>query len=185
MTMVAQRAAAPGELEIVREFVNTLDLESGEDELSSVAALAAWLTARGLVAPGESVRRADLARALAVREALRALLVANNRGPLEPDAAPVLEAAARTAKLELRFGPDGVAAVEAGAAGVPGALGRLLVVVAGAMAAGSWSRLKACRAETCRWAFYDRSRNHSRAWCSMAVCGNRTKSRAYRARRAS
>jgi predicted RNA-binding Zn ribbon-like protein len=50
------------------------------------------------------------------------------------------------------------------------------------MADGTWSRLKACRAADCRWAFYDRARNHSRHWCSMEVCGNRTKARAYRAR---
>jgi predicted RNA-binding Zn ribbon-like protein len=42
--------------------------------------------------------------------------------------------------------------------------------------------MKACRAEDCRWAFYDRSRNRSRAWCSMRECGNRAKARSYRAR---
>ena len=38
---------APGELEIVRAFVNTLDVESGSDDLASVAALQAWLEGRG------------------------------------------------------------------------------------------------------------------------------------------
>jgi predicted RNA-binding Zn ribbon-like protein len=52
------------------------------------------------------------------------------------------------------------------------------------MADGSWARLKACRSQLCKWLFYDRSRNRSAVWCSMAVCGNRTKTRAYRARRA-
>ena len=67
---------------------------------------------------------------------------------------------------------------------VDGALGELVGIVYTAMADGSWSRLKACRSHLCKWLFYDRSRNRSAVWCSMAVCGNRTKTRAYRARRA-
>jgi predicted RNA-binding Zn ribbon-like protein len=52
------------------------------------------------------------------------------------------------------------------------------------MSDGTWARVKACRAEDCRWAFYDFSRNRSGTWCDMAVCGNRAKVRAYRARTA-
>jgi len=52
------------------------------------------------------------------------------------------------------------------------------------MADGSWQRLKACRSETCRWAFIDNARNHSRLWCDMATCGNRAKARAFRSRSA-
>jgi len=45
------------------------------------------------------------------------------------------------------------------------------------------SRLKVCR--NCDWLFLDRSRNGSRLWCDMAVCGNRRKaSRHYRRRKA-
>jgi predicted RNA-binding Zn ribbon-like protein len=51
------------------------------------------------------------------------------------------------------------------------------------MADGSWSRVKACQNDTCRWLFVDGSRNRSRTWCTMAICGSRMKSRAYRARR--
>jgi predicted RNA-binding Zn ribbon-like protein len=52
------------------------------------------------------------------------------------------------------------------------------------MSEGTWSRLKACLADTCQWAFYDQSKNRSAHWCSMAVCGNRAKARAYRNRHA-
>lgn len=182
---MANAAAAPGELELVRAFVNTLDVEAGEDGLATPTALAEWLGGHGLLETEAGARAADLERALAVREALRSLLVANNGGRADPDAAAVLDATARTALLGLRFRPDGAAELEPEAGGVPGALGRLLAVVTASMAAGTWSRLKACRAEGCRWAFYDHARNRSRTWCSMAVCGNRTKARAYRARRAS
>ena len=49
---------------------------------------------------------------------------------------------------------------------------------------GDWSRMKGCR--QCGYAFFDRSKNRSAAWCAMSICGNRTKNRAYyRRRRAS
>jgi hypothetical protein len=47
---------------------------------------------------------------------------------------------------------------------------------------GRWDRLKLCSMSTCRWAFYDRSRNRSGRWCEMAVCGNRAKTRSFRER---
>jgi predicted RNA-binding Zn ribbon-like protein len=69
------------------------------------------------------------------------------------------------------------------AQGLDRALGDVLADVAAAMGDGSWPRLKACLADDCRWAFVDRSRNASRRWCDMRVCGNRQKARAFRARR--
>ena len=68
--------------------------------------------------------------------------------------------------------------------GVQGALGSVLAAAAEAMADGSWQRLKACRSDTCRWAFVDHARNRSRQWCSMSVCGNREKARVFRQRHA-
>ena len=79
---------------------------------------------------------------------------------------------------------DGGAALEPQARGVDGALGRLLAIVHRAIQTGSWERLKACRQDGCAWAFYDRTKNRSGAWCSMEVCGNRAKARSYRERRA-
>lgn len=174
---------APGELELVRAFVNTLDVEDGADELSGPEALADWLRSHGLMR-GRAASRADLLNARRVREALRALMLANNGVSVRKEAAVTLDRAARRAGVGVRFGPSGTAQLEPKAAGADGALGRLLAIVAAAMADGTWSRLKACRADDCRWGFYDRARNRSRHWCSMAVCGNRTKVRAYRARHA-
>ena len=174
---------APGELELVRELVNTRSLETGKDALGSRAALVAWLEGRGLVPAGTRAGRGDLARVTAVREALRALLVANAGGRLDPDAPAVLEAAARWARLSLQFRPDGGAGLQPERAGVGAGVGRLLAVAAGAMANGTWPRLKSCRSDACLWAFYDRSPNRSRTWCSMAVCGNREKVRTFRERR--
>jgi predicted RNA-binding Zn ribbon-like protein len=162
---------APVELEPLLAFVNTVDFEGERDWL------AGWLGERGLgTSPGE------LEQARAVREALRALLLAHNGVDVGlAEAGETLAEASRRARLELRAGADGPQLVAA-AGGLEGELGALLAVVAAAVADGSWSRLKACRAETCRWAFYDAARNRSRRWCSMAVCGNRTKARTYRER---
>jgi predicted RNA-binding Zn ribbon-like protein len=175
---------APGRLELVRQFVNTLDLETGEDELATSSDLDAWLRGRDLLTGASSPVERDRRRALELREALRALLVANNGGGDAGGALAVLDGVARRAGMRLRFAQPARAELCPSAAGVDAALGRLLAIVAEAMTLGIWPRLKACRAEGCRWAFYDRAKNRSRAWCSMAVCGNRTKARTYRLRRA-
>lgn len=173
---------APGRLETVRLFVNSVDVEAETEELSSPEALASWIAAHDL---GEAPTATDddLRHAMALREALRELLLAQHEGhEAHPAAAPTMEEAARRARLEVRFGSDGTAAVAPAADGVDAALGRLLAIVADAQADGTWSRMKACPWETCRWAFYDHSKNRSGVWCDMAVCGNRAKARAYRER---
>ena len=69
------------------------------------------------------------------------------------------------------------------ASGVDGYLAGVLSTLVTSIADGSWSRMKSCRNDTCRWLFYDQSRNRSGTWCTMAICGSRMKARAYRARR--
>jgi predicted RNA-binding Zn ribbon-like protein len=176
---------APGALENVRQFVNTRDVEAGVERLDSGQALAGWLAERRLAGPGLRVSRAELARAIELREALRSVLLAHNE---QQSAAgrcyATLDATATRARLRLRFGEDGTASLVPEAGGVDGALGRLVAIVHGSVARGTWERLKACRWHTCEWAFYDHTKNRSGAWCSMAVCGNRAKARAYRERRA-
>ena len=176
------REPAPAPLRAVQLFVNTRDIERDQDELSSPAALAGVLEHAGL---GHGLRptAADLGHALELREALRALLLAGNgvepaQGALEP-----LARAARVGRLSARFTPAPELVAEA--PGVDGALGGLVAIVVAAAADGSLSRLKACRRDVCHWVFYDRSRNHGSTWCSMAVCGNRTKVRGYRSRQKS
>jgi len=176
--------AAPGELEVVRAFVNTYDAEDDRETFTSPDALRAWLADRGLLAAGDgpAPRARDVARARELREALRALLRANHGEPPDPDAAARLDAAARRARLSVRFGDDGAARIEPLAPGVDGALGRLLAAVQAAQDDGTWVRLKVCPADDCQAAFYDSSRNRSAVWCDMAVCGNRQKVRKFRAR---
>jgi predicted RNA-binding Zn ribbon-like protein len=172
---------APDGLDLVIDYVNTLDVEDGTDELAAPAGLAAWLAGRGLLGRSAVADEAELARAVELREALRALMLANG-GADAPTPWATLEQAARRGELAVHFEPGGSVSTQPGARGVDGALARLLVPVADSLAAGTWPRAKACRADDCQWAFYDRSRNRSGVWCAMAVCGNRHKVRSYRAR---
>ncbi|MGZ6675099.1 MAG: CGNR zinc finger domain-containing protein [Solirubrobacteraceae bacterium] len=167
-------------IEIVRDFVNTYELEADDEQLATPAALIAWLRDHGLGEP--QAGPSDLKRALELREALRAMLLHHNGHGLDPQAPHVLDAAAERARLSVCVGEDGAVRLEPRAGGVDGALGRLLAAVADAERDGSWSRLKVCAADSCRWAFYDASRNRSGTWCDMKVCGNREKVRSFRAR---
>jgi predicted RNA-binding Zn ribbon-like protein len=171
----------PGLLEVVQPFVNTNDLE-GTDELDRPEALREWLTARGLLDPSADVGERDVVRAQQLREAIRGLLVANAGGSGDPDAVDVLNRAAADAHLVVSFNADGSTTLSPTVTGVTGALGRILAVVHDAEAEGTWSRMKACRKHSCRWAFFDQSKNRSRTWCAMSVCGNRVKAQTYRER---
>jgi predicted RNA-binding Zn ribbon-like protein len=173
---------APEELAVIEAFVNTVDLESGQEDLATPEALGEWLAGHGLAGAGERFGHDDLASAVALRERLRALLLANNGGELDPGVPAALSEAADRARLTVALDAHGRARVEPRAAGIDRVAGRLLGIVARAQADGTWERMKACPWHTCQFAFYDHSRNRSRTWCSMAVCGNRAKAQAYRRR---
>ena len=160
--------AAPEPLRLVQQFVNTVDHEHDREWIGTPAELAAFL--------GCDEGEVDVERAHELREALRMLLRANGGAALDADAVSTVDRAG----AGLRLGLDDDGRVEI-AAGDP--LGRIVAVAFGAMLDGSWPRLKACR--NCRWAFYDYSKNRSASWCSMQLCGNRLKTRAYRRRRSS
>jgi predicted RNA-binding Zn ribbon-like protein len=172
---------APEGLDVVQRFVNSLDVETGDEELDSPEALLAWLAGRGLTHPGGTATPAELERALAVREGLRAVLEGHNGVEPAAEAVAALEEAAGHASLRASFRGD-APALEPVCGGVDAGLARLMAIVTSAAADGSWQRLKACADDGCRWAFYDHSRNRSGRWCSMATCGNQQKARAYRER---
>ena len=143
-------------LETIRDFVNTADLEGGKDALTDP-------------------------RARRVREAIRVLLRANNGIACDVEqASRVLDEAARRAGLRVGFARGALAfrSYERSR------LAEVLAAVAETTADGSFARLKACRSDSCQWAFVDSARNRSRQWCDMAVCGNRAKARRYRSRHA-
>jgi len=173
---------APGPLSLVQQFVNTYDTEEDREDLRTPEDLKAWLVERDLIAAGEHVHAADVGYAAETREALRRMLLTNGGGPADAEAIETVNRAATRAQLTLQFDVDGGSGLKPVARGVDGAIGAILAVAFAAMAEGSWTRLKICPEETCRVAFYDQSKNRSRRWCSMEVCGNRTKVRSYRMR---
>ena len=179
---MTDREPAPGRLELVQRFVNTVDHEHGREVLTEPVRLRRLLVELGLLAGDSAVGENDLRRALDVREALRSLALANNGHDVDRGRLALLEKVAADGRLVVRF--EGARAVLApGVPGVRGALAELVGIVTTAMADGTWARLKACDRDVCGWLFYDRSRNRSARWCQMAVCGNRTKTKAYRTRR--
>ncbi|MFL5915319.1 MAG: CGNR zinc finger domain-containing protein [Gaiellaceae bacterium] len=174
--------ALHSQLDLVRDYVNTLDFETGIDAISSPDELAMWFSEQGLVDDLVEPTEKEHADALAVREAIRDLLLANNGVAADTEAASqTLEAAGRAADLGVRFEKGRPLLAPAGD-GARAAIGRIVAAVAELAPTDDWKRLKGCRDEDCRVAFYDKSRNRSRAWCSMEVCGNREKARSFRAR---
>ena len=181
------RDPAPGSLALVQDFVNTVDREHGPDLLDDAAGFVEWLARRDLGGAPHApapISTAELARARELREALRALLLANHGTPAPAPARAVLEAAAERAGLRVRLPPEG-AALAPVSPGLDGALGSVVAAAVVAMWDGTWPRLKACPRATCHWAFYDRSTNASATWCSMSICGGREKASAYYRRRRS
>jgi predicted RNA-binding Zn ribbon-like protein len=178
------RTPAPGALRLVQRFVNTVDLEDGPELVGDPAALRNWLVDAGLLEPGDRVSAADHARALELREAIRALAAAHGGAAEDADAAATISEAAARARLRPVVIDASTMRLEPETGGVDGALGRIVAAIQDAIVAGTWSRLKACDRHSCRWAFYDRSKNQSSHWCSTAGCGSREKNRrAYRRRR--
>src|SRR3954464_10910313 len=133
--------AAPGALNHIRRFVNTLDLDDGSDEIGEPAALRDWLAERDLIDAGSELSADDVRQAHEVREALRKLLLANNGDPLDRAAVETLNAAAKRAELHVHFDIDGESGLTPCRVGIDGAIGRLLAIVSHAMADGTWPRL--------------------------------------------
>ncbi len=145
---------------LVVDFLNTVNVEQGTDLLDHPEHWHDWATGRRL-------RPSPPTEARATRDALRAA-VGDPRLPAEE-----LDV---TTRIRLTGnGPELVAG---------DVLGAVLAACARLVVRGDWIRVKICPADTCLWAFYDESRNRSRTWCSMRVCGNREKARGWRARTA-
>jgi predicted RNA-binding Zn ribbon-like protein len=169
---------APGGLETLRLFVNTWDYPNGADRLASQPEAAQWCRERGLPPPANQ-RESERLRAF--REVVRDALFANNGEGDAGAALAGLSAFAQTSRFSMTFVPGKGPLLQA-RSDSDATIAALLAIVYEAMSEGTWPRLRACRKETCKFAYYDRSKNASRAWCSMAVCGNREKAHRRRLR---
>ncbi|MFF8640989.1 CGNR zinc finger domain-containing protein [Streptomyces sp. NPDC015345] len=180
----ASADTAPGPLRWIEEFINTRRADG--DLIAAPQQLSQWLHDRGLTPARTDVTDAQRARAASVREGLRALIAANNAETvasprpdgLDPAAQASLAALTAQIPLTLDVSRQPPRLAPATSDPIDAAMATLLIAVANAVADGTWPRLKACREPSCRWAYYDHSRNRRRTWCSMELCGNRAKARA-------
>lgn len=160
------------DVELVVAFLNTVDVEQNTDVLDDPLRWREWIAGQGLGPPTIGLLADPFAGSVdqvrAVRDALRAAVV-DGRDPVggEPGTGGLV-------RVELHGGVPTLVAVDP--------VGAVLAASARLAVLGEWDRVKICPADDCRWAFFDHSRNRSRTWCSMRVCGNRTKARNWRER---
>jgi predicted RNA-binding Zn ribbon-like protein len=181
----ADRAPAPPPLDLVQDFVNTEIAVWAIDEIATPEALRDWLRGRGLLGDTE-VDAESFVRARALRDLLRELAFRNTRARRSDDELRAAFASiASVGRLRVELDSGGDLRLEPAGDGVERALAGLLTRVLEAQASGAWRRMKACPGPHCGWLFYDASRNVSSTWCSMSICGNRTKTASYRRRQRS
>ncbi|MEU4478912.1 ABATE domain-containing protein [Micromonospora sp. NPDC023966] len=181
---MSDEAPVPSAARLVRDFVNTFEPQVDEESLTTPDELRDWLAERGLVPAGARLGAADLATARTVREGLRAVLLGHAGHPADAGALRRLDEALAAAPVRLTLADRGprLVPVRPGPLGV--ALAALVEAIRQCAEDQVWTRLKVCDRDTCRWAYYDASRNRARRWCSMAGCGNYVKMRrAYAVRR--
>jgi predicted RNA-binding Zn ribbon-like protein len=177
--MPASSEHAPGALDLIRHFENTADLPDGPDRLDGLEHASQWCLSHGLPPVTNS---ASLERLRNFREALRHVLFANNHEADSRTAWEGLRLFVSSARLDLTIDPERGLGLKPSREGSESAIASLLAVVYEALVDGTWSRLRACRKPSCRFAYYDHTKNGSRAWCSMASCGNQAKAQRRRQR---
>jgi predicted RNA-binding Zn ribbon-like protein len=165
------------------DFVNTRDIEEETDSIADPRGLQVWIRERtgGYVDAPEEEEAHE--RLLGLRESLRALLRANNGEEIKAGELRPLKEAAERSRFRTAFSADGRLDIAPARSDLSGFEARLLLAIERLQSQGAWPRLKACTDGECQWAFYDATRNHSRTWCSMDICGNREKTRRYRERK--
>ena len=185
----AAPARAPEPLARVQDFLNSVHVERGTDELADPAAATRFLAGemgpdtRRRLDDGWVISKSDVDRLLGVRAALRALIRVGTGETERAEAARTLSETAQSVPVALRVDPDGRLQVVPAGTDCDWFIGQLMTSIQQAQGAGTWERLKICRADACAWVFYDTSRNHSATWCAMGVCGNRQKVTRHRERR--
>lgn len=171
---------APVDLGILQDVVNSSDIVAQADEWEDLDGLRRWLELRGI--GSASVNGAGHRRAVRFREALRALLAANNGARGDEDARRIVAEESAALSLTADLSDQQRPALVAHGEGVEALLGRVVAALYTAQADGRWPRMKACANSECRYAFWDATKNRSGRWCTMRLCGSQSASRAYRKR---
>ena len=174
----------PPAVRLVRDLINTREPQIDDDRWRQPEQLRDWLADQQLVPVDSHLAPDDLAAATAIREGLRAVLLSHAGHQADPADLDALNHALQQQPMHLAFDDGGYQLLDATRTPFGQAVAKLADAIRRSAEDGTWPRLKVCARDTCRWAFYDASRNRVRRWCSMAGCGNHIKmQRAYRSRK--
>jgi len=192
MSKTSRKFRVPDPLAELYDFANTLDLRCFQhrgvrmqpsDEIETAGRLGAWLAEHHLGRPGAAVRADQLQKALQLRASIRNVLeqdpVARH---VERGALAAFDEAARRFPLVVQLAPGKPAVLAAAREDAVSGLSTVVAQFYDAAKNGMLDRLKMCASEECKRVFYDRSKPGTRRWCQSAMCGNRMKTRAWRAR---
>lgn len=160
--------------ETIVNFVNTLDVSTGDDELADLAGLKSWLA-------DPSVTERDRRDAVDLRERLRRTLLAHHDGADDPESLEAISALTDRHHLTLRF-VDGTAELASQRPGFDAFVASVANAIMSLQHHRQWLRVRICPTSDCLEAFHDQSRGGTRRWCSMEECGNRSKVGRYRTR---
>jgi len=187
--------------DLTLDLVNTLDFrfrESGPEELlTSYDDLLRFVAQSGLVTEAEArrlrrIERPDgqggrvLKQVIELREAVASVLYAWLDGSeVQAVSLSTLERYFKQASAQRRLiasGPRLEWSWEEAGEGLSAPFFLLAQAAADLLLSERVAQLRSCASSTCKWLFLDASKNHSRRWCDMRVCGNRMKARRFQAR---
>ncbi len=165
------------DLELVTEFIQSRHFP---ELWATPAAAGAWLHTHGLLEESRELSADDLRKALRLRAALNTLIA--DRDHVDDRTRTEINRAGSAVQFSVAVAADGNLALTTTGTAADTALATVVAALHRCDVRGESVRLKACR--SCGFAFVDVTKNQSRVWCDMALCGSQTKARAYRRRKA-
>jgi predicted RNA-binding Zn ribbon-like protein len=174
---------APAPLIAVQALANTYSFEDAEELLLNPQSARDWLVDSELTTDDVVVDEAGLRKLIEFRTLLRSLMDANLSGEQDREANDTLGRLAADHPVAMKVSGDGEVTLDVDPVGsIDELISQLVGITFQSQLDSTWPRLKICACDECRWAFFDSSRNRGGTWCQMEVCGNRIKTRHYRAR---
>jgi len=165
--MPEHRPGTPGQYYVLESFLWR--------EFTGVDDWLEWTEEHGLARTATSTREI-LDQAMALREALRSLEAMNNGDRADDAPVRLLNELIDSFGVHPIVQPFGEVKLRASAAtGRNAPIASILVMALDAMSSGVWTRFKLCQDPDCRASFYDATKNGTKTWCSMDVCGARNK----------
>ncbi|MES9520533.1 CGNR zinc finger domain-containing protein [Streptomyces capoamus] len=161
---------------LTTSFTGTLSERYGEalERIPVPSRFADWLAVHGLAV--DSCSQSQLDRARELRESIHAAATAvANHDPLPSPAVDVINDCSTHGLASAVLTAEGSREWRLGSASVEDALSVIAADAISLLAGEREGKISLCASPTCRAAFVDTSRGHTRRWCDMNTCGNREK----------